>query len=289
MGRRIGVYVIASFGLVLGAAEGTARGGEFYYVMIFGSQSSPKLLRYTHTWATFVRAVGEGPDPRNYALQVHTISWLPRSLEVHVWRPWPEPGVNLDLYQTLNVVHSNRESVTMWGPFVVDKEIYDRSLWVLQVIASGAPQYRAISTPRNLLISDCIHAVAAVDPVFGRGHYPLIRIGKPASRYIARQIMMRRPREGHRAGAVRQFLADPPAGPGSLSDRIRAATADPQAELRAVPVPGVKHQCRGGWIGPGFDGAATSSRSRGEDARDNGSGARLTPSSRPSCGSVPAR
>ena len=66
MGRRIGVYVIASFGLVLGAAEGTARGGEFYYVMIFGSQSDPKLLRYTHTWATFVRAVGEGPDPSNY-------------------------------------------------------------------------------------------------------------------------------------------------------------------------------------------------------------------------------
>ena len=52
-------------------------------------------------------------------------------------------------------------------------------------------QYRAISTPRNLLVSDCIHAVAAVDPVFGRGHYPLIRVGKPASRYIARQVMTR--------------------------------------------------------------------------------------------------
>jgi hypothetical protein len=37
----------------------------------------------------------------------------------------------------------------------------------------------------------CIHAVAAVDPIFGRGHYPLIRIGKPASRYIARQMMTR--------------------------------------------------------------------------------------------------
>jgi hypothetical protein len=53
------------------------------------------------------------------------------------------------------------------------------------------PRYRAIDTPRDLLISDCIHAVAAVDPDFGRSHYPLIRIGKPASRYIARQIMTR--------------------------------------------------------------------------------------------------
>jgi hypothetical protein len=128
--RRIWVYAIASLGLVLGSAGGTARGGEFFYVMIFGSQSSPKLLRYTHTWATFVRAVGEGPDPSRYALQVHTISWLPQSLEVHVWRLWPEPGVNLDLDQTLEAVSSNRESVTMWGPFLIRKEVYDRSLWV---------------------------------------------------------------------------------------------------------------------------------------------------------------
>lgn len=56
---------------------------------------------------------------------------------------------------------------------------------------SGRAEYRAISTPRNILISDCIHAVAAVDPVFGRVHYPLIRVGKPASRFIARQVMTR--------------------------------------------------------------------------------------------------
>ena len=115
MGRRIWVYVTVSFGLMLGSAGGTARAGEFYYVMIFGSQSSPKFLRYTHTWATFVRAVGEGPDPRDYSLQVHTISWLPVAGDPRL-AAWPEPGVNLDLDQTLDVVHSLRESVTMWAP-----------------------------------------------------------------------------------------------------------------------------------------------------------------------------
>ena len=50
--------------------------------------------------------------------------------------------------------------------------MYERSLRVKAILDSGEAQYRAISTPRNLLISDCIHAVAAVDPVFGRGHYP---------------------------------------------------------------------------------------------------------------------
>ena len=193
MGRRTRQRIVVSLGLLLGSLGGAARGSEFYYALIFGSESNPKVLRYTHTWATFVRAVGEGPDPAAYALQVHSISWLPQTLDVRVWRPWPEPGVNLDLYQTLDVVAANRESVTMWGPFIVGKDVYDKSLRVLQVIASGAARYRAIDSPRDLLISDCIHAVAAVDPQFGRSHYPLIRIGKPASRFIARQAMIRSP------------------------------------------------------------------------------------------------
>ena len=70
-------------------------------------------------------------------------------------------------------------------------EVYQKALRVRSILESGQAQYRAISTPRNLLISDCIHAVAAVDPQFGREHYPLIRIGKPASRYIAREAMLR--------------------------------------------------------------------------------------------------
>src|SRR6516164_5359389 len=96
---------------------GSAQGGERYYAMIFGSQSSPKLLRYTHTWATFIRVVGEGDDPLGYQVYQHTISWLPASLVVRVLSPVPEQGANLDLYATLDVVLKDRESVTMWGPF----------------------------------------------------------------------------------------------------------------------------------------------------------------------------
>jgi hypothetical protein len=169
---------------------GAARGEERYYAMILGSQSSPKLLRYTHTWATFVRVVGEGDDPRGYQVYPHTISWLPETLSIRTWALLPEKGVNLDLYATLDAVYRDGESVTMWGPFEMARPTYERSLRVKAILDSGAAEYRAISTPRNLLVSDCIHAVAAVDPVFGRGHYPLIRIGKPASRFIARQVMI---------------------------------------------------------------------------------------------------
>jgi len=191
MSMKIKLWAVVLISLFLASMGGRAEGGEWHYVLVFGSQSCPKQLRYTHTWATFVRAVGEGTDPNAYAIQVHTISWLPATLDVKVFRPWPEPGVNLDLYQTLAAVAADRENVTMWGPFVIGPEVYERSLRVLQIINSGQAQYRAISNQRDLLISDCIHAVAAADPVFGRGHYPLIRIGKPASRFIARQIMTR--------------------------------------------------------------------------------------------------
>ena len=177
--------------LLVGFSVAPARADEHYFVLIFGSQSSPKVLRRTHTWATFVKAVGEGPDLSTYALEVNTISWLPASLKVRVWSPRPETGVNFNLEQTLHYVYSERESVTMWGPFVIGRPIYERSLQVRQIAESGTAEYRAISNGRDMLISDCIHAVAAVDPVFGRNHYPLIRIGKPASRYIARQIMTR--------------------------------------------------------------------------------------------------
>ena len=181
------VVALASLAVAAPATEAA----EFYYAMVFGSQSHPKLLRYTHTWATFVRAVGEGPDPSAYALEHHTISWLPTTLDVRVWNPVPEEGVNLGLYESIGAVRASNQRITMWGPFLIPPDVYQRSLRVRAILESGEVQYRAISGPGNLLVSDCIHAVAACDPIFGRDHYPLIRIGKPASRFIAREIMTR--------------------------------------------------------------------------------------------------
>jgi len=185
-------YSLSLLALAIALSVGaSASADEYYFLAIFGSQSQPKRLKYTHTWATFIRAVGEGPDLNSYCVETNTISWLPRSLEVKVWSPWPEPGVNMDLHQTLQYVTANRESITMWGPFVCQKALWDRSLAVRDILEGGTAQYRAISTRVNLLIADCIHAVAAVDPIMGREHYPLLRVGKPASRYIAREIMQR--------------------------------------------------------------------------------------------------
>ncbi|AMV40812.1 hypothetical protein [Planctomyces sp. SH-PL62] len=192
MARRVSGWLLALTGFCL-LAGGEARGEDRFYAIIFGSQTRPKQLRHTHTWATFIRVAGESTDPNTAEAYQHTISWLPATLDIRVLAPHPEPGANFDLDRTLDVVQGFGEHVTAWGPFQITPEVYQRSLDVLALIASGQVEYRAISTRFNLLISDCIHAVAAVDPQFGRGNYPLIRVGKPASRYIAREIMRRSP------------------------------------------------------------------------------------------------
>jgi hypothetical protein len=78
----------------------------------------------------------------------------------------------------------------MWGPFVELPTVYQKSLRVKEFLESGQMKYRAIDGGANRLIDDCIHAVSAVDPIYGRRHYPLVRVGKPASRSIAREIMV---------------------------------------------------------------------------------------------------
>ncbi len=181
---------LATIALVALALTTPARAGTYYYAMVFGSDASPKQFRYAHTWATFIKATGEGTDPNAYAIELRTISWMPQKLDVRVLNPIPEPGVNVDLYRTLAIEYGHGDTVTMWGPFVILPEIYERAGGVISVLESGEARYRAISG-MEILTGDCIHAVAAVDPIFGRGHYPLIRIGKPASRYMARQAVMR--------------------------------------------------------------------------------------------------
>src|SRR4051812_13150995 len=153
--RRLWAALLAA--LVVSLASSSVAAAERYYVLVFGSQSHPKLLRNTHTWATFVRAVGEGPDRSGWAVEQHTISWLPATLDVRVFRPYPEPGINLDLYQTIGAVRGHNEHITLWGPFVITPDPYQRSLQIHQILQSGAVQYRAIDSASDLLISDCIH------------------------------------------------------------------------------------------------------------------------------------
>jgi hypothetical protein len=69
----------AAVAIILCSWRSSAQANEGYYVLIFGSQSHPKLLKYTHTWATFVRAVGDesNPDRSLHGLSAHPIMAAP--------------------------------------------------------------------------------------------------------------------------------------------------------------------------------------------------------------------
>jgi hypothetical protein len=177
------------FGSCLGAAQ-PATAGERYYVIFFGSESFPKRLELTHTWGTYLKVVGEGPDPANYQISAFTISFLPATLKVRVFAPHPEPAVNLDLYATLDYVLGNGELVDVWAPMEISGELYGRALHQFGRLMRGEALYKAIDPP-NDDVYDCIHANSAIDPKFGQFHYPLIRVGKPATAYIVKQLGMR--------------------------------------------------------------------------------------------------
>ena len=172
-----------------------ARAEERYYVILFGSQSTPRQARYSHTWGTFVKATGEGCDSSKFHIdEVFTISWLPCTLDVRPLRPWPEEGVNLDLEETFNFVLP-RQRVSEWGPFEMSRELYERAVERKAELETGSVKYKAIDPnrgPRARYISDCIHGITDLDPEYSRSYYREVRrFGEAATHWVAYQFVTR--------------------------------------------------------------------------------------------------
>src|SRR5690349_18163739 len=91
--------LLALSGLLLASSAARA---DRHYLLIFGSQTQPKIPRYTHTFCTIVRVADPLPGCANLPLEVHTISWLPATLKVRPFRLHAEPGHNFTLEETLN-------------------------------------------------------------------------------------------------------------------------------------------------------------------------------------------
>jgi hypothetical protein len=146
--------------LLLGPAN-PAGATEAYYVLVFGSQRTLNEPCYSHSWATFVRAVWDRPGPPR--LEAHTISWLPRSLRIRVLALAPENGTNLDLDATLRYVLANGERVSLWGPFQIDRGLYLRALEQIRLLQSGRVLYKKLDTGYTSdCVSNCIHAVSSL-------------------------------------------------------------------------------------------------------------------------------
>jgi hypothetical protein len=154
-----------------------ARAEEQYYVVVFGSQTRTYQPRLAHSFATFVKV--DGP-PGACTFEAHTISWLPETLEVRVWRVRPEPGDNLDLPTTLRVCAEQGAKVVRWGPYPIDPELYHRAMNQIASLDSDSLRYKAVDTGYSTNVaSNCIHAIA---DLAGRGR---LRIASPGWGHFA--------------------------------------------------------------------------------------------------------
>jgi hypothetical protein len=159
--------------LVLSAAP-AARSEEFYYLMVFGSQQAPLSVKYSHTFAVFVKATGQGPWASAYTLEAHTISWLPANLDLRPAALFPECGRNFDVYTSLRVVLATGQHVSLWGPYQIRRELYEGALGQIAYLESGQIGYKVIDTgyPADRA-SNCIHAVSDLAGV------PWVRVFSP--------------------------------------------------------------------------------------------------------------
>jgi hypothetical protein len=170
------------------------RPDEKFYVLIFGSQSKPKIAGWTHSWAALVRVQQHGGS-QGLEIESFTMSWLPATLEIHPWRFQVEKGHNFRLLETIQFVLKNQEHVSEWGPYECRPELYYRSFVQTEFLESGQIGYQAIDVvgeaARKGNGCDCIHALTDEDPLFNRNHYPLRRFGDIASKFIVKQVWER--------------------------------------------------------------------------------------------------
>jgi hypothetical protein len=180
---RIGVLAALLLLLVVPAAHGD----EYYYVLIFGAQRVPNRPKYSHSFATFVRAVGTGPCADTYWLEAHTISWLPATGNLCVRSLLPECGRNFDLDATLRHLYGNGDRVALWGPYQIDRDLYCRAVQQRTLLESGQVRYKVVdSGHRTDRVCNCVHALTGL--VDGhRRHLLTPAWGEPASCMLSQQ------------------------------------------------------------------------------------------------------
>lgn len=168
--------------------------GDRYFLLVFGSQTTPKVPRFTHSWVTFVRVPAPIPG-EPFRIEQHSISWMPATLCIRTLYPCVETGVNLSLHDSVRMAMGYHERVTLWGPYEIQSGLYHKLMLQKQFVESGAIGYQCIDTVGEAGLtgdgSNCIHAISDADVLFRRQAYPLTYFGDSASLNILRKLVER--------------------------------------------------------------------------------------------------
>jgi len=152
-----------------------------YYLSVFGYQRKINLPQYSHTFATFIEADKE----KN--IKSHTISWMPKTFSVRLVCT-AEKGFNLSLQDSLKLGLRVDAQLSHWGPYRIEKELFNRAKKQIESLNSGKILYKAIDLGhRPNRASNCIHAVSDID-TDEKKLISGIRYGISASRLVARHL-----------------------------------------------------------------------------------------------------
>jgi hypothetical protein len=166
--------------------------GERYYLALFGSINSAKQPKHSHTWATMAR-VKQVPGQARPEIEVKTISWMPATLAIRPASMRVEPGVNLNLPDSVRAMKQDGQTIEMWGPYEVWHGFWERFSVQQAFLESGTIGYQCTDTIGEAARlgngCDCIHAISDMDPAFPRWRYPLTWYGPSATENLVRRIM----------------------------------------------------------------------------------------------------
>ncbi len=145
-------------------AQTPASSQDRYYMLVFAAQAEPNVVRRSHTCALFVHVGAPVKEATQRQLETHCISWMPKSMVIQPLHMIPEPGVNLNLNSTLDWARSVHARVSMWGPFAIRKDLYEKAVARQKKLESGVIEYLCMDRRyRGELATNCIHAVTDFD------------------------------------------------------------------------------------------------------------------------------
>jgi hypothetical protein len=184
------IAMVAALALLARLAPGS-QAAESYYVVIFAAQQhdGTNHAHIAHSFGTFVKLTWADqchPAPR---MEAFTISWLPQTMDVHLWRVLPEPGVNVDLPASLALAQRQCQCVSMWGPYEIQPCLYERALARKAELESGHVRYKALDTGfPTARVTNCIHALSDIAFDTKRLRLGTPSWGDPASFFIVQSF-----------------------------------------------------------------------------------------------------
>jgi hypothetical protein len=143
-----------------GFAASPVRAADNYYMILFAYQDGADRAKGSHTFASFHKVSSlPGKVP---TIETYTISWLPADGGEPRLISLPVAGLNLDLPTTLQRAKATNSRVTAWGPYRVDKEVFDRAVAQVARLNSGTVGYKMTDRLFRPDAMNCIHAVSDI-------------------------------------------------------------------------------------------------------------------------------